>query len=134
MKTLKSKKGFTIVELVIVIAVIAILAAVMIPTFSNVIEKANASAVQQVAAALYKEAYAIDLSDGKLDGYDKTQTASSDDDKAINKMTIDNVKGYSVKDNATTYFDYSVTDGKVKFIYTDGSYTATFENGAWTTK
>ena len=36
-----NKKGFTIVELVIVIAVIAILAAVLIPTFSNVIQKAN---------------------------------------------------------------------------------------------
>ena len=37
----KSKKGFTIVELVIVIAVIAILAAVLIPTFSNLVKKAN---------------------------------------------------------------------------------------------
>ena len=35
----KSKKGFTIVELVIVIAVIAILAAVLIPTFSNLVKK-----------------------------------------------------------------------------------------------
>ena len=42
-----NKKGFTIVELVIVIAVIAILAAVLIPTFSNVIKKANMSADQQ---------------------------------------------------------------------------------------
>ena len=39
-----NKKGFTIVELVIVIAVIAILAAVLIPTFSNLIKKANQSA------------------------------------------------------------------------------------------
>ena len=38
-----NKKGFTIVELVIVIAVIAILAAVLIPTFSNLIKKANQS-------------------------------------------------------------------------------------------
>lgn len=44
MKKLLNKKGFTIVELVIVIAVIAILAAVLIPTFSNVIESANKSA------------------------------------------------------------------------------------------
>ena len=36
-----NKKGFTIVELVIVIAVIAILAAVLIPTFSNLIQKAQ---------------------------------------------------------------------------------------------
>ena len=35
------KRGFTIVELVIVIAVIAILAAVLIPTFANIIQKAN---------------------------------------------------------------------------------------------
>lgn len=35
------KKGFTMVELVIVIAVIAILAAILIPTFTNLIRKAN---------------------------------------------------------------------------------------------
>lgn len=41
------RKGFTIVELVIVIAVIAILAAVLIPTFSSLIKKANLSADKQ---------------------------------------------------------------------------------------
>ena len=44
-----NKKGFTIVELVIVIAVIAILAAVLIPTFSNLIKKANQSSDIQAA-------------------------------------------------------------------------------------
>ncbi|MBQ7445771.1 MAG: type II secretion system protein [Clostridia bacterium] len=44
-----NKKGFTIVELVIVIAVIAILAAVLIPTFATVIKKANDSAALQAA-------------------------------------------------------------------------------------
>ena len=39
-----NKKGFTIVELVIVVAVIAILAAVMIPTFSGIIDRAKLSA------------------------------------------------------------------------------------------
>ena len=46
MKNLKTK-GFTIVELVIVIAVIAVLAAVLIPTFVNLSKKANMSADQQ---------------------------------------------------------------------------------------
>lgn len=41
---LNKKKGFTIVELVIVIAIIAILAAVLIPTFASLIRKANESA------------------------------------------------------------------------------------------
>lgn len=39
----QNKKGFTIVELVIVIAVIAVLAAVLIPTFSSLIKKARVS-------------------------------------------------------------------------------------------
>ncbi len=42
-----NKKGFTIVELVIVIAVIAILAAVLIPTYSSLVKKANVSADEQ---------------------------------------------------------------------------------------
>ncbi len=42
-----NKKGFTIIELVVVIAVIAILAAVLIPTFSSIIKKANISADEQ---------------------------------------------------------------------------------------
>ena len=40
----KLKRAFTIVELVIVIAVIAILAAVLIPTFTSLIDRANQSA------------------------------------------------------------------------------------------
>ena len=48
------KKGFTIVELVIVIAVVAILAAVLIPTFSNLIKKANESADIQALATMNK--------------------------------------------------------------------------------
>ena len=51
---ISSKKGFTIVELVIVIAVIAILAAVMIPTFSGIVDKANESAALQEAQNTYK--------------------------------------------------------------------------------
>ncbi len=42
-----NKKGFTIVELVVVIAIIAVLAAVLIPTFASLINKANESAYQQ---------------------------------------------------------------------------------------
>ena len=45
----QSKRGFTLVELVIVIAVIAILAGVMIATFANVVKKAEDSRKLQEA-------------------------------------------------------------------------------------
>ena len=47
-----NKKGFTIVELVIVIAVIAILAAVLIPTFSGIVRRAQISADVQLCKNL----------------------------------------------------------------------------------
>ena len=43
----KKRKGFTIVELVIVIAVIGILSAVLIPTFAGLVQKSKDSALQQ---------------------------------------------------------------------------------------
>ena len=47
-----NKKGFTIVELVIVIAVIAILAGVLIPTFSGIVKKAQLNAALQEAKTI----------------------------------------------------------------------------------
>ena len=52
MKALRQRKAFTIVEMVIVIAVVAVLATVMIPTISGVIDKANVSVDQQFVASL----------------------------------------------------------------------------------
>ena len=43
MKHMAKKKAFTIVELVIVIAIIAVLAAVLVPTFTSVVKKAKVS-------------------------------------------------------------------------------------------
>ena len=48
----QNRKGFTIVELVIVIAVIAILSAVLIPTFGGIIESANKAADTQLVAQI----------------------------------------------------------------------------------
>ena len=66
MKKRNAKKGFTIVELVIVIAVIAILAAVLIPTFSGVVDKANQSAAYQEGKNLWTEYLAqVDYTQGE---------------------------------------------------------------------
>lgn len=77
-----NKKGFTIVELVVVIAVIAILAAIMIPTFSGIVGDAEDAAAQAEAKAQY------------------TQFMSKEDnlDKTVNYVLIEGVY-YNVADN-----------------------------------
>lgn len=66
MKTsIKSKKGFTIVELVILIAVIAILAAVLIPTFADLVKRANESVDIQIVRQMNLVLQAEEVSAGK---------------------------------------------------------------------
>ncbi len=74
-----NKKGFTIVELVIVIAVIAILAAVLIPTFSNVVENAKKSAAMQNARNAYEEYLAKNVGDASFDLTSKNLCIKSDE-------------------------------------------------------
>ena len=54
-RKLHNCKAFTIVELVIVIAVIAILATVLVPTFSDIVSKAQDSAAKQEAKNAYTQ-------------------------------------------------------------------------------
>ena len=115
-----NKKGFTIVELVIVIAVIAILAAVMIPTFSGIVERAqNSAALQEV-----KNAYTATIAD-------ELSTATDADDKISNKaikvqagngkfVTI-SAKGEVKSAEGATSADYTVKDGKIVCVTHDWS-------------
>ena len=59
------KRSFTIMELVIVIAVIAVLAAVLIPTFANLTERANESADLQTVENLNTILRADETIDGE---------------------------------------------------------------------
>jgi prepilin-type N-terminal cleavage/methylation domain-containing protein len=65
-KNLKDERGFTIVELLIVIVVIAILAAIVIVAYNGITTRANASTAKSNAEAVQKvaEAYASDTGNG----------------------------------------------------------------------
>lgn len=100
-----NKKGFTIVELVIVIAVIGILAAVLIPTFSGVIQKANQSSALQVATSTMKSTLAMSdygtISDGTVfvvDSYDNNGYVFKYENNAIAaKEFAENIVTYNAE-------------------------------------
>ena len=122
----KLKKGFTITELVIVIAVIAILAAVLIPTFANVINNANESAAMQEARSEWSN-FSVEVA---------TKPAADNDFLIVHKsgedadptytyfIVVDGqfqtkpVKGFSYSNNN----DVTVTDGSYQF---DSNHTYT---------
>lgn len=107
-----SKRAFTIVELVIVIAVIAILAAVLIPTFSGLIEKANVNSDQ----AAVKQMNTYLAADEQINGPAKTYDEAL---KVLNKSNLDAnhyvalAAGYSLiyvpKINRVLYIDENST-------------------------
>lgn len=77
-----SKRAFTIVELVIVIAVIAILAAVLIPTFSGLIEKANVNSDQAAVKQMNTYLASDEQINGKCSGWEEAV-------KVLNKSNLD---------------------------------------------
>lgn len=113
-----NKKGFTIVELVIVIAVIAILAAVLIPTFTNVVEKANQSAALQEA----HNAMTNDLVEANAD------YANMDD------YTLNGAQYYIVKEYVVTNVNTKPTGiGENVKVYTIGANGALTEESTFAT-
>ena len=73
MKKIKNTKGFTLMEMLIVVAIIAILVAIAIPTFTAQLEKAREAADIANIRSAYSEAM-VKYLDGatKEDGTDDT--------------------------------------------------------------
>lgn len=91
----QNKKGFTIIELVIVIAVIAILAAVLIPTFTGLINKANRSADEQAVAQMNTALKAYEALDGKPENLYEVKQALAENGINADKNLVPVSKGYS---------------------------------------
>ncbi len=139
-----NKKGFTIVELVIVIAVIAILAAVLIPNLSRLVTKADKSAAMQEAKAAMDndlinaegdlanmENYVVSSSDATdLKGkqvYIVNTYSANDTSKSlyVASSTAKTLEKYVPQPNVKAYYEIAAFEGK----YTES--TKTYE---YTTK
>ena len=96
MKLLKKNKGFTVVELVIVIGVIAVLSAILIPTFVNVTENAKKSARKSELASAFS-AYIAEATAEQENVYTHYHAdAAADDPSTPEDETADEINTHSL--------------------------------------
>lgn len=124
----KLRRAFTIVELVIVIAVIAVLAAVLIPTFSNIINKSQISADQTNVTNLNKQ-ISIELVDGKIESAEDLERAIV---KVFGQEYYDNLAPKSAKLGYNYWFNTKTNLVELKKY--DESFVSERANLSMTTK
>jgi len=75
--TIKSQKGFTLIEVLVVVIIVAILAAIAVPVYMQYVEKAKSTEAQSAISAI-RNAYNIHMQTyGTTDNYD-VETAMKD--------------------------------------------------------
>jgi prepilin-type N-terminal cleavage/methylation domain-containing protein len=115
LKDMKSEKGFTIVELLIVIIVIGILAAIIIVAYNGVTNKAKATKSQAAAASVIKKAEAYNAFVGSYPGTGGV-TATTGFSTASPSDGSVSLQGSGVKFEAITSGTAPSTENSVEYI------------------
>lgn len=123
-KKFAQKKAFTLIELIVVIAIIGVLAAILIPTMSGFVDNARTAAGNANARTIYTVAaseYAFLSSQGSTpaEKADYKKGDGSDFMKEVDKAvgTIDGTYVVSVSTTAVTLVTYTSTDTKTAGKY-----------------
>ncbi len=104
----KFKKAFTITELVIVIAVIAILAAVLIPTFTTLIDRANRSSDESAVYNMNLILSSDEAMNGKPENVSQAMDILSEagmDAREYRALAKNHAFFYNLEENRVMYID-----------------------------
>ena len=112
---MKNKKGFTLTELIIVIVIIGILAAVTLPSLTGYIDKARFAAAEKEAAS-YVTAYGTWVVEEEIDGEsDELLTSFQNylDELGLESDVISNVTttGFTIATTNDLVINYDVSSG-----------------------
>lgn len=131
-KKLKDKKGFTLVELIVVLVILAILAALLIPALTGYIDKANKEKVVSETRMVVMAAQ-TELSEayGNAGAGKKIAVSASNNATLTSAIT----KLSEIKD--TAHFKVEATAGAkiTKVTYDDGNFVCKYDgtNSTYTT-
>ena len=122
-KKLKDKKGFTLVELIVVLVILAILAALLIPTLTGYIDKANKEKVVSETRMVVMAAQ-TELSEayGKAGAGEKITTSTNDNKTLTDAIT----KLAEIKGNAKFKVEATESAKITKVTYDDGNFVCVF--------